>query len=338
MSQKNGAEHFQLLALAAAAAVTVTGNVAGVDITSYVGKAMLVDRVDTGQRLAVGALQQPALALRQQRLHAGAEACRDPGVGQPVRAQGRRRHPAAARVEPRRAAARQRVGPCLHVVGRQAQAVELGLHGRQVEGLCAAQQPGHGAVDLAAVHQRPQHLFGPQGGAAQPARMRPVVAVHDAVEQPAGVARGLAGRTVAAVEHPHGQPLRSQRAGHRRAGQAGTDHCHGLHTRQRLPAGRRRRDDTGREAGHRDRGRVGRLDRSGRGLQFEAGINQAGLQDRRRAAGGQRGARSRQSRQAAQPPGIPPRVAGFGGRAIEVERVDRGDPLGQHPGDVAQRQ
>lgn len=42
MSQRNGADHFQLLALAAAAAVTVTGNVAGVDITSYVGKAMLV--------------------------------------------------------------------------------------------------------------------------------------------------------------------------------------------------------------------------------------------------------------------------------------------------------
>lgn len=42
MNQKNVADQFQILSMAAAAAVTVSGNVTGVDVTAYVGKAIIV--------------------------------------------------------------------------------------------------------------------------------------------------------------------------------------------------------------------------------------------------------------------------------------------------------
>lgn len=42
MHQKNAAEQFQIATLAAAAAVTATGNISGIDVTSYVGKAIVV--------------------------------------------------------------------------------------------------------------------------------------------------------------------------------------------------------------------------------------------------------------------------------------------------------
>lgn len=60
MHQQNAAEQFNVLTLSAAAAVTASGNVTGVDITSYVGKAMVV------LTSAAGAGTSPTLDVKLQ--------------------------------------------------------------------------------------------------------------------------------------------------------------------------------------------------------------------------------------------------------------------------------
>ena len=170
--------------------------------------------------------------------------------------------------------------------------------------------------------------------------MRAVVAVHDAVEQATGIARGFSRRARLAVKHLHVHALAGQRARHRRTGQAGADHRHlwalWAGQPQRLPAGWRLCQNAGGKARQRDLGLVWL---AGCLAQFEAGRLQALAQLGGRACvqapGGQRGARGCQPVQAAQGAWVPGPGRGWRRKTSQVESIDLGHQLGQHLGHIA---